>query len=266
MINKWSLYQDSEIWKYCFKKEHLENNNRTYRDLLRQFIMACYTSNLSKIIKKNNVSEQEYEMTVEDYLNFLEGLKKENGKDIYPKVSSGSVYNYGKETFYDYSFDNSVYFYDAIGNISHQDIRGKELSVFLEKINHGQKNYKGLSLPFEFETYYRMGANREIMSFDFVIHFNSDIWLSKVPCSHCSQNVSNETLRREGGLSQIEKYWHDNIVLSELNRAKINLFMGKMNLLTKEYTGEVLIDKEDLRLYKQHFNERGFIEMTKPIA
>lgn len=268
MINKWSVFQDSEIWKYSFDKESLERKNVTYRELLRQFMMVCYTSNLSKVIKQEDgESEKKYEETVEGYLSFVDNLSKINTKGLYPKISSGSIYNYGKETFYDYSFDNSIYYYDTIGNISHGSIRGKQIGIFLNEINHGQKDHKNLTLPFEFETYYGIGSNREIKSFDFVIQLNSDIWLKKVPCSHCSRKVSNETLRKEGGLAQIENHWHDNKVLSELNRTKLNLFFSKMNVLVEKYEGEVIINKHDLRLYQERFTRKGFVEdLTKPNA
>lgn len=268
MENMWSVFEKSEIWKYSFNKESLERNNGTYKGLLRQFIMACYTSNLSKLIKENSIDrEKNYEEVVEEYLDFIDTLSKLNNKDLYPRITSGSTYNYGKETIYDYTFDNSIYYYDIRGDISHRSINGKQIRKFFNEINHGQKKYKSLALPFEFETYYGIGLDRQVKSFDFVIQFNSDIWLPKVPCSHCKEKISNEVLRKEGGLSQIKNYWHDNKELSDLNRTKMNLFMTKMNFLVEKYEGEVIIEKEDLRLYQESFDKNGFKEDdTTPIA
>jgi hypothetical protein len=223
---------------------------------------------LSKLVKGNIIDgEKNYEEVVEEYLDFIDALSKLNNKGLYPRISTGSTYNYGKETIYDYTFDNSIYYYDIIGDISHRSINGKQIRDFFNEINHGQKEYKSLALPFEFETYYGIGLDRLVKSFDFIIQFNSDIWLPKVPCSHCKEKISNEVLRKEGGLSQIKNYWHDNKVLTDLNRVKMNLFMTKMNLLVEKYDGEVVIEKEDLRLYKECFNENGFKrDDSKPIA
>lgn len=41
--NKWSLYQDSDLWIYSFPITEIDKRGLGYRDLLKAFITACHT-------------------------------------------------------------------------------------------------------------------------------------------------------------------------------------------------------------------------------
>jgi len=261
MKNKWSLYKDSEIWRYSFNNESLKENNFSFLDLFRFFVLACYDSNLSKLTDYNKSRNEDYSIILNNLLQYLERLKTDNSYGFFPKISSDSIYNLGKETFYNYTFNNNLYCYDKDGKIVENSFSHSQINNFLEEINHGQKNDQGFLLPFEFETNYGMGPEGSIKSFDFLIKFNADIWLKKVPCIHCERQISNEELRKiNGGLNKIEAFWHDNTELAELNRKKINVFMVEMDKLIQKLDGKILVESENFHFYKSFFTVKGFTD------
>lgn len=258
MKNNWSLYQDSEIWKYSFNKSLVENK-LSFLELFKSFVLACYNSNLSVLTSFDSSKTEDYPTFVNDLLSFLEDLKSKNKYEFYPRVSSGNIYNFGGETFDNYTFNNHLDCYNKDGELIDEWFDNQTLKKFLNDINHGQKKEQGLSMPFEFETYYGMGKGGVIDSYDFVIKFNSDIWLKKVPCIHCEKQFDNERIR-ELGLTEVEKYWKDNSVLAELNRIRVISFMDEMKKIINELDGIISVEKENLKFYKSYFNKNGFVE------
>lgn len=248
MDNKWSLYEDSETVRYSFDCESVES----FLELLKGFVTICEDSEISKLIIRGSYRDEHiFSDKVMEFLKFIEDLKNENSRGVYPRVSSYGVYNYSKDTFFDYVFSNELYVYNNQGRIVSLSMTQDSLYEELVKIRHGQMNQRGFSLPFEFETYYGLTPSGVIKSYDFLIHFNSDIWLDEVPCVHCEKSYSNENLRNLGGLSSVQNYWHDNKELSQLNLEKINSFMSGMNDLCHQFAGEIHI--EELRLYQRFF-------------
>ena len=255
MKNKWSLFQDSEIWQISFNSENIPS----YPELLVDFVLVCYTSNLLKLNNKDSNGEESFSTTLDTFIKYLERLKTENGKNLYPKVSSSGIFNFGKTSSNNFFFDNSLYLFDKSGNIDHVTINYDNIQNVLHNIGHGQANYTGLSLPFEFDTYYGMGKDRKVKSYNFIIQFNSDIWLPKVPCIHCPRSISNEILRKGDGLKSVLDHWHDNSILCELNRVKLNLFLKKIKKICVKYDGQINVEPENLKLYLGKFDSYGFV-------
>jgi hypothetical protein len=244
-MNRWSFFENAETLKYSFD---IANVN-SYKELVSEFIKCCEKSAISKLIENKESSlDTDTDARVNNFLVFLEKCRLENNRNLYPRISTTGIYNFGNETLFDYYFDNRIYVYDDLDNIIELIVSHKNLSNQLNVIKHGQKNQNGLALPFEFETYYKMGSDGTVQAYEILIHLYSDIWLDIVPCIHCEKKYSNEEIRANGRLSKVSEFWFDNKELAELNKKKINSFLQKMKNLSERFGGKLSI--EEVHLYK----------------
>lgn len=244
--NKWSLFKDFDLWEYSFSADFMEKQGLNYSDLLRLFITACHTSGVSKLRHHGKeIAKENFPSELDNMLQFLEEIKSKNGYGIYPKISTDAIYNFEKENYFEYIFDNGLYVYDKSGVVVHKNFLLTEMKPMLEEIGHGQADYTGLSLPFEFGANYDMNSDETVQNYRFTILFFTDIWLDEVPCIHCEEEESIK---------------NDNSELAALNRENMNNFLSQMKQVCTDFGGEIIVEQENLRwLYQGKFGENGFI-------
>ena len=241
MYNKWSLYQDSDLWEYRFPVIELKERNLNYRNLLEAFITACHTSEVSRL---HSGTRENFSEKLDEMLDLIEHIKSQDESGSYPFISTLKMNSSISGRNEDYLFDNGLYVYDKEGVVVQKRFTLLEMKSVLTEIDHGQADYTGLSLPFEFSTHNEVEFEN-VKSYNFYMTFYSDIWLDEVPCIHCEEEESVK---------------NDNSELAALNRKNMNNFLDQMKQVCTDFGGEMIVEQENLRwLYQGKFSAEGFV-------
>lgn len=254
-LNKWSLYQDSDLWEYCFPAEAMEKRGVSYPELLKQIIIAFCTSDVFKLIYKGREIEQRdsFLNVLDGMLDFIKDLHSKSGR--YPGISTDGMVNSLGEYNKEYIFQNGLYVYDKNGAIIYKNFSLMEMELMLREIQHGQAGDKGITLPFDFNTFY----DKENGDYVFLLKFRSDILLNEVTCVHCFQDCTVEQYEALGGFEKVLEMRYDNSELAALNRENMNDLLNQMEKICADFGGRMIVEQDNLETYKGKFGPEGFI-------
>jgi hypothetical protein len=252
--NKWTINQDGyAMWSYHFpisKNQEIEND---YLNSLEYILtLGCETR---FIILNEEKTELSFQHILQHFLEFMK--KSYSRKGYYTPIFSAYPSNNLNEKNNSFYFSSAHWLYNNKGQITDYEVNYMNIRNILKKVGHPY-NKSGIVPLMHMSSGINKNLNSEIIGYDFTFHLNSDLWAPKVPGIDYEREFTNDEIRQYGW--DIRKnYWYSNLELAELNVVRLNSFMQKMLVFTKEIGGYCELNEGGLNIYEDILTNEGIV-------